>query len=494
MCSEEKKSSLRIIFTSFSFLPTAFDSNTSRPNYIAWSRTPIKRAALHSPFYFEKGVTMATNRIQEVKKAHPLYLDLALEIADPSHKNKYLMWIASQLANKHSQEDIKVTVGAFHKDAKRLNSSDIYSYKDLKDLEDEIKNLDLSKRQVEIYSKEMGAVKIFGDDNCSLIRINSKNAMLYYGKASRWCIAMADKTYWEEYSSSGNTFYVLLDKTKQRKFCIQKEGMLDVTIWEEDDDEVDNLNEWVKKNNAFEAPVFACLYDREDPMMYKIKRRTTNKQEVSEWLKYQHQNTINFMKKSMRGSCIYLVDTSEPITTDTLDLLSNIPVKDMELLKSEDPKFIEDIVVFLISLGKKEPGRKKQKGKTSFHTLRKVIGNLIECPERILSEDEANFIKMKTDPSIAEKLLSSSNLEMWTKALNISSPVHILASIPKTKGEKRSCFIRKLASKTDFGSLFEWMADEKQAGKPIPDIVWRSRASNDYNDECDNDCDECDED
>jgi len=38
------------------------------------------------------------NRIQEVKKAFPEFASLAVETADPTHKNKYLMWIAAQLA------------------------------------------------------------------------------------------------------------------------------------------------------------------------------------------------------------------------------------------------------------------------------------------------------------------------------------------------------------------------------------------------------------
>ncbi len=162
------------------------------------------------------------NRVQEVHKAYPNYVNAALQLSDPKHKNKYLMWIAAQLAKKHSREDIRSTVAAFHKDVKRLSNPDIYSYKDLKELENEIKDLSLSKHQQEIFAKESGTLKIYNDDLCTLIRINSKTAMLYYGKRSRWCIAMEEEDYWEDYSADGHVFYVLIDKGSKKSLPFRK--------------------------------------------------------------------------------------------------------------------------------------------------------------------------------------------------------------------------------------------------------------------------------
>ena len=423
-----------------------------------------------------RGVLCAMNRIQEVKKTYPEFASLAIETADPTHKNKYLMWIASQLAKKHTPEDIRSTISAFHKDSKRLRKSDIYSYPDLKVLENEIKDLAMSKRQVEVFSKEMGAVKIFGNESCTLIRINSKTAILYYGKASRWCIAMEDEDYWEEYSSDSNIFYVLLDKENQRKYAIQKKGLFNVTIWEEDDDEVDDIDDWVKRNSKFEPVVFACLHDREESMLYKIKRGLTTRQEVSEWIKYQNQNTIKFLHK-MSGAGYYLFNPTF-VNKQTIKLLSTLNIKYLERIKEEYPKFIDDVANFLAA-----------NPKVVFKIFRLKLANLIQNPELILNKEDANFIKMNTDPSIAPKLLTSKKQEVWSRALMIASPSIIFSTLPSVRQTQKKEFIRRLKMRTDYTKLIEWLV---ATNLQIPNEVWLSKAKDQYGEysEDDEDCED----
>jgi hypothetical protein len=404
------------------------------------------------------------SRIQEVKKAFPEVANLAIQTADPSHKNKYLMWISAQLTKKYNPEDIRATIAAFHKDSKRLQKSDIYSYPDLKTLENEIKDIAMSKRQVEVFSKEMGAVKVFGDESCTLIRINSKTAMLYYGKASRWCIAMENEEYWEDYSSCGNVFYVLLDKSNQRKYAIQKKGLMDVTIWEEDDNEIDSIDDWVKRNRKFESAVFACLHDREDPMLYMIKERLTTRKEVSEWIKYQNQYTIKFLHE-MNGAGRYLFDPSASITKKTIRLMSTLQLKDLEAINEEAPQFIIDLVNFLA----KNP-------KVVFINLRRKLGNLILDPTLILNEEDSNFIKMNNDPSIAHKLLLSSNQAVWRRALIAASPDTIFSVLSLVKKTQKKEFVGRLKMRTNYAQLIEWLAAPNMP--KIPDKVWLSKAKN----------------
>lgn len=406
------------------------------------------------------------NRIQEVKKAFPELASLAVQTADPTHKNKYLMWIASQLDKKYSPDDIKATITAFHKDSKRLRKSDIYSYSDLKVLENEIKDLAMSKRQVEIFSKEMGAVKVFGNESCTLIRINSKTAMLYYGKASKWCIAMENQSYWEEYSSSGNVFYVFLDKEKQRKYAIQKKGLMDVTIWEEDDNKVDDIEDWVQRHKKFESAVFACLHDRGEPMLYKIKRRLTTRQEVSEWIKYQNKNTIRYVN-NIRGAGYYLFDPSTQVTKKTIKLISTLQLRDLEIIKEEIPQFITDVANFLA-----------ENQKVIFKSFRFRLAHLIPNPDFILNEEDANFIKMNTDPSIASRLLTSKKQEIWSKALMVADPATIVSVLPLVRKTQRKEFIRRLKMRTNYAQLIEWLASPNMP--KIPGEVWLSKAKSQY--------------
>jgi hypothetical protein len=409
------------------------------------------------------------NRIQEVKKAYPEFAGLAIETADPTHKNKYLMWIASQLAKKHTPEDIRSTISAFHKDSKRLRKSDIYLYSDLKVLENEIKDLAMSKRQVEVFSKEMGAVKIFGNESCTLIRINSKTAILYYGKASKWCIAMEDEDYWEEYSSDGNIFYVLIDKENKSKYAIQKKGFVDVTIWEEDDDEVDNIDDWVKRNIRFESAVLACLHDREDPMLYRIKRGLTTRQEVSEWIKYQNQNTIKFLHgRSYAG---YYLFNPTFVNKKTIKLLSTLNPKYLEKINEEYPKFIAEVANFLAA-----------NPKVVFKSFRLKLARIIQDPDLILNEEYANLIKMNKDPSIAPKLLTSKKQEVWGRALMIASPSIIVSTLPLVEETKKREFIRRLKMRTDYAKLIEWLTT---TNLQIPNEVWSKTKGQRAEDDCD---------
>lgn len=419
------------------------------------------------------------NRVQEVKKAYPEFLQTALQIADPIHKNKYLMWIASQLANKHSQEDIKSTVNAFHKEAKRLRHADIYVYKDLKALEDEIKDLEMSKRQVEIYSKEMGAVKIYGDDICTLIRMNSKQAMLYYGKASRWCVAMEKEDYWEDYSASGNTFYVLLDKANGRKYAIQKRGLMDVTVWEENDNEI-SVDTWAAKNPKFEPAVFACLHDRDEPMLFMIKNRKTTREDVLEWLKYQHKSTVKFLEHELKGSGFYLLDLAASVTNKTINHLTHFSVQDLQKIQEKKPGFIEEVAKFL-----------EDNPKIKVKWFRVKLGQIIEDPERILGEDDANFIKMKKDPSLASKLLQSSKQEIWRKALEIAEPAVVLSLLPSIGKTKRVNFIRALRLRTNYENLISWLSSPSLIAK-LPDNMWLAKAKyTEYGSDDEDDDDEC---
>ena len=414
------------------------------------------------------------NRVQEVKKVYPEYADQAMKIADPIHKHKYLMWIAIQLSNKHTPEDVKSTVNAFHKEAKlkRLKETDIYNYKDLKTLEDEIKDLALSKRQVEIYSKEMGAVKIYSDDICTLVRMNSKDAMLYYGKATRWCVAMEKENYWDDYSTSGNVFYVLIDKKHNIKYAIQKSGFLDVIVWTENDKEI-NINDWVKKNRQFDPAVFACLHDREESMLYRIKRRETTRTEVMEWLKYQHKSTIKYIENNVSIAGYYLIDNELPITNETINNLSDLPFADISVMATENATFVAGVVVWL-----------SEHPKVKVKYLRLKLGNLIPNPEIILGEDDSNFIKMKKDPAIAEKLLHSSKSEIWKKALELASPAVILTLLPTIKQKsKRNSFIARLKQRTNYGLLIGFLSSN---GIAIPDDIWLAKAKN-QSDEYDED-------
>ena len=131
---------------------------------------------------------------------------------DPSNSKKYLEWMIIQRINGHTFQDIIPTVELFDKSSQRLKIKDIYRYKDLKDLENELKNLKPSKTKKKQEIKSEGSQRIYEDDEVLILRMDSKNACVSYGKGTKWCITMENAPYYENYSREGAIFYFLLSK------------------------------------------------------------------------------------------------------------------------------------------------------------------------------------------------------------------------------------------------------------------------------------------
>ena len=131
---------------------------------------------------------------------------------DPSKTKKYLEWMVIQRINGHKLEDIVPTVKLFDKSSQRLPIKDIYQYQDLKTLEDELKNLSPSKSQQKQNFKTENSERIYEDDEVLVLRMDSKDACISYGKGTKWCITMSDAEYYEDYSEQGAIFYFLLSK------------------------------------------------------------------------------------------------------------------------------------------------------------------------------------------------------------------------------------------------------------------------------------------
>lgn len=389
-------------------------------------------------------------RIEEVRKAYPTFTDLALEIANPTHNNKYLMWIASQLDNKYNKSDIAATIEAFNKDSCRLKFKDIYQYKDLKTLENELKDLEISHRQAEMCAKESGAIKLYSDKECTLIRINSKKSMVLYGKATRWCVSMEREEYWEQYSMDGNIFYVLIDNTDNKKYAIQKAGLVDVSIWAEDDREL-NINDWLKRNKKFTDAIFACIHDREEPMLMKIGDFQISIQEFKDWLSFQHPKTIEFLKVDYPAHFYYYnINQNEEINSENIKHIQCIRLEYLRKIQEKHPNFITNIAKYLAA-----------NKKIKLPSLRQRIARLIPNPEIVLRDDEANLIKLKTDPSLASVLLSNKKATVWKKALPLIDINTLLSLLPTLTGNKQSECLKTCISKVDASELLLWISTNK---------------------------------
>ena len=156
---------------------------------------------------------------------------------DPSGNNKYLMWMVKMYVNPEergtSPNDISSLVQRFHNNIDRIHpalimSMDIFdpnsrivtspknldSYDDFSQIErvlDEIESIQTRKEKEE--EAKSGVDKLYEDDRWLLVRPNTHEGSCYYGAATKWCTSAKDAKHFDDYSKTGNLFYII-DKSK----------------------------------------------------------------------------------------------------------------------------------------------------------------------------------------------------------------------------------------------------------------------------------------
>lgn len=271
------------------------------------------------------------NRLEIIKKKYPEHYELALKVDDPSGKQKYLLWIAKQLSSGHNATDISQTLKFFHENTSKFKVKDIVKYKDLKDLEDLVKEFGLSNRQIKESDKE-GSEKIFEDDNLMVIRVDDKKSMMIYGAGTRWCTTMQDQSYYEDYVYSGNDFYIVIRKKKtslkSSKYAIVRKGLLEFKVYDAEDNfarlfdqsEEDNLRDAIKAIVSDKPP---------KNYLYLIATGEVENKEISEWMKLQPEITREYLERK-KPELKYLNKTSDELIdfflrTQNFHYLHNVP-------------------------------------------------------------------------------------------------------------------------------------------------------------------------
>jgi hypothetical protein len=239
------------------------------------------------------------NRLETIKVKFPEHYEAALKIEDPTgKKQKYLLWISKQLAAGHNAPDITQTLKFFHENPKRFEVKDIHKYKDLKDLEDLVKQFGMSNRQAKEQDKD-GADKIYEDDNLMVVRIDDKPAMVLYGANTRWCTTMKDQHYYEDYVAQGNDFYIVIRKDPKSlthsKYAIVRKGLLDFSVYDSQDSFARSFSE--TEEEALREAIKAIVSDK-PPKNYLrlVVNGNVSGPEASEWLRAQTKVTREYIE------------------------------------------------------------------------------------------------------------------------------------------------------------------------------------------------------
>jgi hypothetical protein len=255
------------------------------------------------------------NRKEILFKKFPDEAQAALAIEDPSEgKNKYLLWIAKQLKRGHNAADISASLQFFHSNPDRFQERDINKYKDLKTLEDLIKEMGLSKRKEKERDKE-GGEKIFENEEFLVVRVDDKPAMILYGADTKWCTTMKDHSYYEDYVNNGNDFYILITKKQgsftSSKYAILRKSFLEFQVYDANDTHAREFTE--DEQDKLRIVLQAIVMDK-PPKNYlrEVCRGRIPAQEAADWLIRQSNVTQNFVENK-RPDLQFLTKTPDEL-------------------------------------------------------------------------------------------------------------------------------------------------------------------------------------
>lgn len=178
----------------------------------------------------------------ELKDIYPKYYnDIPQDIfwniikTDPTYDEqrsqkmgKYGKWLLNQYRqgnlDMNNLPKVKNTIDFFNRYNRQLEVKDINQYKNIDQVYDNVKNYMEDPSQATSKSdevrkiKEMGAEKVYEDNDWLIIVPKTQEAATYYGKGTKWCTASTGSyNYFERYNNEGN-LYININKNTGDKY------------------------------------------------------------------------------------------------------------------------------------------------------------------------------------------------------------------------------------------------------------------------------------
>ncbi len=101
--------------------------------------------------------------------------------------------------------------------------------------------LETSKRQQRKLDKTSGATKIAENDIFIVLKILSRQACIFYGKGTKWCVSSRDEEEsYREFITNQDSLYIVIYKNSQQKFAVVVSPGSDIQIWNEANVTVDH--------------------------------------------------------------------------------------------------------------------------------------------------------------------------------------------------------------------------------------------------------------
>ena len=189
----------------------------------------------------------------ELKDIYPKYYnDIPQDIfyniikTDPTYDEqrsqkmgKYGKWLLNQYRqgnlDMNNLSKVRNTIDFFNRYNRQLEVKDINQYKNIDQVYDNVKNFmedpsqATSKSDAARKIKEMGAEKVYEDNDWLIIVPKTREAAIYYGKGTKWCTASTGGyNYFERYNNEGRLYININKKTGDKyQFHFESNSFMD---------------------------------------------------------------------------------------------------------------------------------------------------------------------------------------------------------------------------------------------------------------------------
>jgi hypothetical protein len=192
------------------------------------------------------------SRLDKLKEQHPELNMSVMDVLgkiDPTSTYKYMEFLIKKFKEFYSEyDDWSVGLGIEmmgsdnmdalneferHAKANRITNPDISQYKDFNQINDAVKE---AEEKVRLKELEKQVIKLYDDDEWSVVIPLSYEASKIYGANTKWCTTQ--ERYWNDYYKTYKLIYIQNKKTNE-KYAVSRhwEDNKKVQAWMSNDDE-----------------------------------------------------------------------------------------------------------------------------------------------------------------------------------------------------------------------------------------------------------------
>jgi hypothetical protein len=192
------------------------------------------------------------SRLDRLKEQHPelntSVMDIIVKL-DPTKTYKYTEFLVKKFKEFYNDyDDWMIGLGMemmgsenmeslnefeIHAKANRIVNPDISQYKDFNQIHDAVKE---AEEKVRLKELEKQVIKLFDNDEWSVVIPLSYEASKTYGAKTKWCTTQ--EKYWEDYHKTYKLIYIQNKKTNE-KYAVSRhfEDSKKIQAWMSNDDE-----------------------------------------------------------------------------------------------------------------------------------------------------------------------------------------------------------------------------------------------------------------